>query len=222
MPPRHILIFGSTSPLGLAFCLAALRDSHTLTLYIRNASKLPASISSSPSVTTIVGDLANVTALETAVSCGAATCVSFLGPVLSNLKKGHRPVTNGYELIVPLLCKYDYTRVLITSTASYSIPEDRFSLWYALIVWSVYLFFRPAFEEINGFTPLVVGLPLDAGLKWTVFRVPVLVNGETRTVKAGYLGDVGIKAERKGVAEWVMREMEEEQWVGKCPAVANA
>jgi hypothetical protein len=222
MPFRHILVFGSTSPLGLAFVHAALRASHTLTLYVRNASKLPVSISSSNLVTTIIGPLSDAPALEKAVSCGATTCISFLGPVLTSCKRGQMPLTRGYELIVPLLHKYEYKRVMITSTASYAVPQDSFSALYWLMVWSVYLLFRGAYDEINGFTPLVTQLAGKEETKWTVFRVPVLSNGDARAVQAGYVGNVGVRVERKGVAEWVLQEMEEEMWVGKCPALGNA
>jgi hypothetical protein len=222
MPPRHILVFGSTSPLGLDFAHAALRASHTLTLYIRNPSKLPGSITSSPLVTTVIGTLFDASALETAVYCGATTCISFLGPVLGNCRRGDMPLTKGYELIVPLLCKYEYKRVMITSTASYAVPQDRFSVLCWLMVWSVYLLFRGAYDEINGFTPLVTRLSDNEGVKWTVFRVPALTSGDARLVHAAYVSDVGVRVERKGVAKWVLKEMDEEKWIGKCPALANA
>jgi hypothetical protein len=215
--PRHILVLGSTSPAGIAFCLSALRDSHTLTLYVRTPSKLPQEISSNATV--ITGDLTNAASLEEAISSGAKTCVSFLGPVLG---KGKRmAVKEGYELIVPMLQKYRYERVLAVSTASYAVPEDRFSWMYWFMVMSVYLIFRAAYDEINGFTPLITSLPAEE-IKWTVFRVPVLKSGEAKEVKAGYVGDVGVVLDRKGLAEWVLQEMEEEKWVGKAVAVANA
>jgi len=216
--PRHILVLGSTSPSGLAFCLAALRDSHILTLYVRNASKLPIEVSSAATV--IVGELSDAVALEKAIASGAKTCVSFLGPVPST-KKGQMPVTDGFKIIVPLLQKYGFERMMVLSTASYKAPEDRFYLLYWLMVMAVYLVFRPAYDEINGFTPLVTGTPADE-LGWTVFRVPILKNGEAVSVKAGYVGDVGLGLERKALAEWLLKEMEEGQFVGKCPAVSNA
>jgi hypothetical protein len=218
--PCHILVFGSTSPLGQEFCQAALGASHTLTLYVRNASKLHVEISSNTNI--IIGNLFDAEALEAAINCGATTCVSFLGPVLGNCKRGQMPVTNGYELIVPLLRKHNYRRVLITSTASFHVTQDRFSLVYSFMVWSVYLFFRAAYDEINGFTPLITKLPIDNGMKWTVFRVPILGKGKAKGVKAGYVGEVGVKVEREGVAQWVIKEMEEGKWVGKCPCLANA
>jgi NAD(P)-dependent dehydrogenase (short-subunit alcohol dehydrogenase family) len=219
--PRHILVFGSTSPAGIAFCLAALRDSHTLTLYVRNASKLPTEISSAATV--VVGSLDDAASIEQAVSGGAKTCVSFLGPVQGELKKGQLPITAGNKIIVPLLQKHRYTRILFLSTASYKVPQDRFSLLFSLVVWAVYLFVRGAYQEINGFTPLVASLPVDE-VAWTVFRVPILKNGEAREVNAGFVGDkgVGVMLERKGLAEWVLKEMEEGEWIGKCPAVSNA
>ena len=216
--PRHILVLGSTSPSGLAFCLAALRDTHILTLYVRNAAKLPSEISSAATV--IVGELSDATALENAISGGAKTCVSFLGPV-PNLKRGQKPVTDGFKIIVPLLQKYGYERMMVLSTASYKVPEDRFYWVYWLMVMVVYLVFRPAYDEITGFTPLVTGTPADE-LGWTVFRVPILKNGEAVRVEAGYVGDVGLGLERKALAEWLLKEMEEGKFVGKCPAVSNA
>ncbi|KAF2826718.1 hypothetical protein CC86DRAFT_369900 [Ophiobolus disseminans] len=215
---RHILVLGGTSPAGLAFCFAALRNSHTLTLYVRNASKLPTEISSN--ATTIVGDLHDAAALEKAISGGAKTCISFLGPVQSQ-KKGQLPITDGFKIIVPLLQKYRYNRTLVLSTASYKAPEDKFSIAYWLMIMVVYLLVRPAYDEINGFAPIVTRTPADE-LGWTVFRVPILKNGEAVPVKAGFVGDVGLSLDRKALAEWLLREIEEKKFVGKCPAVSNA
>jgi hypothetical protein len=222
MSPRHILVLGGSSPCGIAFCLAALRDSHTLTLYIRptSISKLPAEISSSATIVT--GDLTDATALERAISSGAKICVSFLGPIMS-VKRGNMPVTDGFKIIVPLLQKYKYTRTLVLSTASYKAPEDKLSLLYWLLVMVVYLAVRSAYDEINGYAPIVTSTPVEE-LGWTVFRVPMLKNGEAVEVKAGFVGEkgVGMALERRALAEWVLVEMEEGKWVGKCPAVSNA
>lgn len=217
--PRHILVFGSTSPAGQDFCLRALRDSHTPTLYVRSPSELPVEIS--VEATIIAGNLEEPESLEAAISCGAKTCVSFLGPVLGGGTKGAKPITDGYKITVPLLQNHKYERVLVVGTASYKVSEDTFSLFYRLMVWSVYLLFRVVYDEITGFTPVITSMQADE-VKWTVFRPPMLRNGEAKEVKAGYMGDVGLVLERKGLAEWVLREMKGEKWLGKCPAVANA
>ncbi|KAF2117908.1 hypothetical protein BDV96DRAFT_597771 [Lophiotrema nucula] len=216
--PRHILVFGGTSPSGVDFCLAALRDGHTLTLYVRNPSKLPSEIANN--VTIVTGELTDPTAVGKAVSGGAKTCVSFLGPVASALKKGYTPIADGYRVILPLLKQHNYTRTLFVSTASYHDPADKFSLLFSLMIWMLWLFMHPAYAEINAMTPQLVALPSE--MNWTVFRVPNLRDGEARPVKAGMIGETGINLERKGMAEWVLGEMEEGRWVGKCPALANA
>lgn len=131
------------------------------------------------------------------------------------------PVTDGFKMIVPLLRNYKYSRALVLATASYKAPEDRFSVLYWLMIMAVYLAVRPAYDEINGFAPIVTSVPAEE-LGWTVFRVPLLKNGEAVPVKAGYVGDVGAGLERKALAEWLLGEIEEGRWVGKCPVVANA
>ncbi|KAF2731692.1 hypothetical protein EJ04DRAFT_566594 [Polyplosphaeria fusca] len=217
---RHILVLGGTSASGVDFCLAALRDGHTLTLFVRNANRIPAEIASH--VNKVVGQLNDATAVERAISCGAKTCVSFIGPVAQELKKGHKPVTDGYALILPLLRKHNYTRLLSISTASYRAPQDGFSLLTSILVYLVYLFGNAAYQEINGFTPLIASISTEE-LEWTVARVPVLRKGEAKEVKAGFVGQgVSIMLERKGLAEWMLKELEERKWVGKCPVLGNA
>lgn len=218
--PRRILVLGSTSPAGIQFCLCALRDGHTLTLYVRSPNKLPDEIASSKNVTIHTGNLTDTSRLEKAITSGAKTCVSFLGPVLLTAKKGQLPITEGYATVLRLLEQHDYSRNLFVSTASYRVPEDKFAILFFLMVFLVKLFFRPAWEEINGFTPLITALPEK--MNWTVFRVPSLGSGKDKGVRAAYVGgDVSVRLERKGLAEWVLREMVEGKWIGKCPALSN-
>ena len=134
----------------------------------------------------------------------------------------HKPITDGYRLILSLLQKYNYRRGLFLSTASYRAPEDSFSLLFRLMVNLIYWFFNVAYQEINGFSSQIAALPVDK-IAWTVFRVPNLGNGDAKPTKAGFVGQgPGIFLERKGMAEWILKEMEESKWVGKCPAVSNA
>jgi hypothetical protein len=61
-------------------------------------------------------------------------------------------------------------------------------------------------------------------LKWTLFRVGFLGNGEERSVTATYTesGKDGIQISRKSIAGWVLREMGEgSEFVGKAPFICN-
>jgi hypothetical protein len=61
-------------------------------------------------------------------------------------------------------------------------------------------------------------------LKWTLFRVGFLGNGEERRVTATYTGSGkdGMMISRKSIASWVLREIgEESEFVGKAPFICN-
>lgn len=133
-----------------------------------------------------------------------------------------QPIADAYKILFGLLQKHNYSRNMFVSTASYRAPQDVFSFLYSLMIWSVYLFFNPAYTEINAMTPLMTALPV-AEMNWTVFRVPMLKDGPAGPVKAEFIGKgVGMSLDRKALAEWLLKEMEEGKWIGKCPAVSNA
>lgn len=61
-------------------------------------------------------------------------------------------------------------------------------------------------------------------IKWTLFRVPFLGNGEEKLVTATFTGTGkdGIFLSRKSVGTWVLKELgEESEWVGKAPLLCN-
>jgi len=128
-----------------------------------------------------------------------------------------QPVLDGYKVILPLLEKHRYERNLFLSTASYRDSADAFSLTFLALIWMIRLLANSAYVEINAMNTLFINLP-DI-MKWTVYRVPILRSGEPKTTGAGMIGTTGMFLERKGMAEWLLKEM---KWVGKCPAVSNA
>lgn len=80
-----------------------------------------------------------------------------------------------------------------------------------------------AYEEIVGLSAYISSQPIDK-LKWTLFRVPFLRNGEAiRRVKASYLGsgEDGMVLDRESTATWILEEIREEKWVGKAPFLSH-
>jgi uncharacterized protein YbjT (DUF2867 family) len=78
----HILLLGATGLCGVIFIRAAVEAGHTLTLYVRTPSKLPADLSNHASVKVIEGELSDEDGLRRAASCGANIFVSLAGPTL--------------------------------------------------------------------------------------------------------------------------------------------
>lgn len=61
-------------------------------------------------------------------------------------------------------------------------------------------------------------------IKWTLFRVPILKDGEEKAVRATFpgTGGDGMFLNRKSLAAWVVREMGgRSEWVGKAPVVSD-
>jgi nucleoside-diphosphate-sugar epimerase len=83
MPAKyHILLFGGTGICGRIFTQAALDAGHTLTLYVRNPSKIPAEFAANPNLHTIQGELGDEEGLKKVAACRAEIFVSLAGPTL--------------------------------------------------------------------------------------------------------------------------------------------
>ncbi|KAF2457387.1 hypothetical protein BDY21DRAFT_343685 [Lineolata rhizophorae] len=221
--PRHILVLGATGPSGIAFCRYALEEGHTLTVYVRTPTKIPSDIESHSSVSVIVGPLDDAEALRKAAGCGAKTVVSFLGPLVTIPPKfSGTPITDGYKLLYPMLVDAGFTRGLFLSTPSADDPSDKRGFYWRTAIFGIRTLGGSAYAEITGLHSFISSQP-TAQLKWTLFRVPFLGSGEPKEVHAGYLGDAeeGGRLERKGMARWVLVEMEKEEWVGKAPVLTN-
>jgi uncharacterized protein YbjT (DUF2867 family) len=79
---HHILLLGGTGICGLIFTRAALEAGHTLTLYARTPSKLPAEFLSKANLNVIQGEMGDTEGLKKAAKCGAGVFLSLAGPSL--------------------------------------------------------------------------------------------------------------------------------------------
>ena len=108
-------------------------------------------------------------------------------------------------------------------TCSYPAPEDLGGLKWKASVFLIKIIGGSAYQEFNGLGTFVASQDASK-LKWTLFRVPFLGNGEAAPVKATYTGsgEDGMFLSRKSMAAWVLQEMgEESEWIGKTPAINN-
>ncbi|KAK2762132.1 hypothetical protein FQN54_001139 [Arachnomyces sp. PD_36] len=215
----HFLVIGATGPSGLAFCEAALEAGHQITIYARNPAKIPTEITDQAKVDVVKGQLDDEAALKRAVGAGASVFVSFAGPVASN--KG-TPVTDSMKILFPLLIAARYERAFILGTVSWTAPQDQPALKWKAMVGMVKLVGGSAYEECNGLGAFVGSTDINQ-LNWTLFRVPLLGNGETKPVKASFggSGQDGLFLTRRSIADWILQEMQEKKWVGKAPMLCN-
>jgi hypothetical protein len=111
---------------------------------------------------------------------------------------------------------------IVLATPSFKVAEDKSSLKWWFGVFMVRMLFGDAYADIVGIGKAVSALPVDE-IEWTLFRVPVLTNGDYKPVQTAMIGDGkdGMMLSRKSSAVWVLQELEEKKWVGKAPALSN-
>ncbi|KAF2210637.1 hypothetical protein CERZMDRAFT_99251 [Cercospora zeae-maydis SCOH1-5] len=243
----HFLVLGATGPCGITFLETALQSGqHDLTIYARNPSKLPQHIqslalsaSASPKVHIIKGEFTSTdtSSLKQVLSTGAQILISFAGPGIPS--RVGTPISDWYrETLYPLILSEEacqIRRVLVLSTPSFRVPEDKFSVKWWCGVQFVYWLFGDAYDEVVGIANVTTKGPLLSArdsahgngeeVAWTVFRVPGLWHGKRAdAVRAGWIGDRGdgLLLNRKSLAVWLLQEVEESKWVGKCPALSDA
>lgn len=224
----HIAIFGGTGPSGQCVIEEALSRNYTLTILARNPSKLPASITSSPSVTVIQGPLSDRDALTRAIH-GADAVLSTLGPTLNvstalhGLHDHSVPLTEGYKLIIDVMQAEDVKRLIALGTVSNQTEEDGSSLVKWGMVTAVWVFLHSAWRDIVELGK-VIQASGEKGIDWTIARVARLTDGGGGEVKAGYVGKdgTGVCLARKDLGKWYLDELENGKWIHQMPVVYSS
>ncbi|TKA77820.1 hypothetical protein B0A55_04594 [Friedmanniomyces simplex] len=201
----HILVLG---PSGTTFIGEALRSGHKITIYARNLSKLPRTISEDESVTVFQGTFDDLDAAARALRSDAEALVSFAGP---GIRWKGTPVAGFYAKFFPLLPSSSIKHVMICATASFKAPGDGSPNWlWWFGVGFVWLVGDSAYAEQNAIGRAATGLPLDQ-VEWTLFRVPHLTNGKALPVQTGMIGSGtdGMFLSRPSLAVWILQELRE-------------
>jgi hypothetical protein len=179
-----------------------------------------------------------------------STVVSFLGAYISlkaifTRDRSH-PIADAFQqAILPTMKAGNVRRILVlsTPTAFCSASEAKSMPWKWWLYTRIPLLFAPQGNaEMKGIAEAVVeaggGVEDDQqrwSLLWTVFRVPHLTDGDADAkVIAGHLDQhVGSSSNttvfagttelgRGSLARWVLREIEEKNWLRQAPLLGNA
>lgn len=112
---------------------------------------------------------------------------------------------------------------MVLGTCSYPAPEDKGAWKWKVSVVFVKIIGGSAYEEFHGLGKLVSSYDARE-LKWTLFRVPFLGNGDAAPVVATYTGsgEDGMFLSRKSIVAWTLQEMgQDSEWIGKTPVLCN-
>lgn len=221
----RLLILGSTGPTGLILCQQALARNHTLTLYTRSPFKLPSSLTSSPSVSVIQGELSDTELITSSVHSSDAV-LSTIGSYPNQPSK--TVLTELYTRMVGAMqTSPSNKRVIFTSPPNISNDMDGDKPWLSKFLAG------PTYAKLRGWANVYADAESTAtlfkatqGINWTMLRVPILINGcqnNEGKVHLGYYGDEEMTGtlRREDLARIMLYELENPKWVGKMPLLCS-
>jgi NAD(P)-dependent dehydrogenase (short-subunit alcohol dehydrogenase family) len=210
----RIAVFGATGSTGRSFVAQALDEGHSVVAYARHPEKLGIA---HDRLTVVEGELSDVAAIERAVE-RADGVISLLGQGMP--RKG-TPIAHGTRNILAAMKKLGVRRIVVVATASAADPHDAPTLRSRFFVGIAKLLMRPAYDDVVA-TALAV---CQCDRAWTIVRPPFLKDGpKTGRVLVGYLGDgvTGTYLTRANLADFMLKQLADDQYVGKAPIVTDA
>ena len=117
----NVTVFGATGAIGSLTVDELLASGHTVTVYARNHSKIPAGWGDRVAV--IIGELSDADAIDQAVT-GAEAVVSALGPSLDR-KATEMPLIEGTRHILDAMKGHGVTRYIGHATPSILDPQEK-------------------------------------------------------------------------------------------------
>lgn len=241
----HVLILGGTGPAGILVVKQYFSKypDGTAVLYARNPSKFPADITANKAVTLIKGELTDEVALSSTfegkhvdavcvsssihfqrsrslmIPSFSLSSLSALGPIQSETPH----FAEFYSSFIPIMHKYNSTRLIALSTPSAPDPQDKWALAPFLLVLLVKLLANQIWTDVVAYADVIRKESVKADIEYTIVRVPFLTNKEGKKPVAGYLGDgkVGVILSRYAYAEFAVDQIEGREWVNKSPALSS-
>lgn len=207
-----ILVFGSTGGTGLALLQQALQRGHQVVAFAREPQKISIS---DPRLKVIQGDVLDAQAVQSAVT-GAEAVISALG-----VRLGQAPGTvrsDGTRNIVNAMLNAGVRRFISVSTIGVGDTRDRLSLVGRFLLPK--LIGTERLQEAERQEEII----RQTNLIWTILRPPRLVDSPIAgRYQIGIHLNTGFssKIARADLAMALLDQLENDEFVGKCPSVVN-
>lgn len=207
-----ITVFGATGRTGRHVVERALSAGHTVIALVRDREKAHWDYAR---LRLIEGDALDPDDVDRAVR-GAGAVVSVLAPPANHPGKS---ITHATENIVRAMRNHGVRRLIATTGAGVSFPQDRPTALNKLIGWMVRTFSKHVYEDMKGAAERVSASELD----WTLVRVPVLNDGPPMgQIRVGYVGrGTGARLARRDMAAFLLDQLEDESHLHDAPVISN-
>jgi nucleoside-diphosphate-sugar epimerase len=212
----NVTVFGATGAIGQLVVADLLKAGHTVTAYVRDIGKVPASWPEN--LRLIVGEIADAAAIDTAVS-GADAVISALGPSMDRKATG-LPLVEGTRLIVEAMKRHGVHRFIGNGTPSIVDKRDSPNLLQKLVGFMGRTMLPRAYRELLGMSNIIMNSDID----WTIVRFSAPKNGPARGVKRyGFFGNdkIGMNVTRADIAAFTTAQLTDERFHNAAPAISN-
>jgi nucleoside-diphosphate-sugar epimerase len=212
----NVTVFGATGGVGSQVVEQLRSRGHSVTAYVRNASKVPSSWGDD--VTVVTGELSDAAAVDRAVQ-GAGAVVSALGPSLDRKATG-LPLVEGTRNIIEAMQRHGVRRYVGNGTPSVLDPREKPTWLTRLSTFMAKAFLRRAYDELVGMSDIVMG----SGLDWTIVRFLQPKDGSAKgTVRHGFYGidELSFGVTRADIAAFTAAQVDDDRYLGAAPAISN-
>lgn len=212
----NVTVFGATGAIGRLTVAELLDRGHTVTTYVRNPQKVPASWADD--VRVVIDEMSDAEAIDSAVA-GADAVVSTLGPSMDRKAVG-TPLVPGTGYILAAMKNHGVRRFVGHAIPSILDPQESPTAVTRLSTFLARTFLPRAYEEIIGMSDQIKA----SGLDWTIIRFIRPTNKPKQPrVRIGFFGTdrLGFPVSRADIAAVTAAQVEVDTYVGRAPAISN-
>ena len=209
---KKVAIFGATGQTGKHLVRKALDAGYQVTAYARIPAKLEVE---HENLNVVQGNLEEAEKVSQVVA-GADAVLSALGATRGGSNRVMVPAASS---ILPAMKQHGVKRLVWATGAGVQAPEDEPAFMNKVIGFLLKLTAREVLEDsLRG-----VEMVKASGLEWVVARGPMLTDepgsGEYRV---GYVNsEMGRTLSRENFADFMLKEIESDEWLHKMPAVSD-
>jgi len=224
----RVLVLGGTGPSGQMIIRECLLADHTVVIYARSPEKLPEDIANDRTNVVIIKgsfEAEDEESLSKSME-GVHAVLSALGPPTTLTKApfhpSNTPLAHAYSRIIRIMQAHNVKRLIALGTSSIKDPNDKPSVVYQILVNGVKTLAYNAYKDMVAIGETIRSKEAQE-LIWTIVRVPLLTNAESKEVIVGYVGDgrIGTRLSRAGFAAFVVRELDKNEWTRKAPLISS-
>ncbi len=208
-----IAVFGGTGRVGKVFVQTAVQQGYLLKMLVRDASKIDANL---PGVEVIVGDATNFEDVRKTVE-GVNAVVSMIGHT-KNSPADLQQVLGQY--LLEIMRKNGLKRLIILTGNGVFVDGDSPGL-VDKVMTKILKILDP--DRINDGIKHVAQI-IQSDLDWTIVRTPLQTSWPKKdTIVVGMVGtkNMGITISRQNVANFILAELKNPQYIKQAPAIAN-